>query len=449
MRGATTTTLFLQGGILLAGLAGLARAEYAAVEDIGAVIPNEYIVTLKAGVGLDAVTQHLEWLDGLLSSLTHNKTLLGGAARLDLDLNLGGAVARVLKRWSIGSWSAYAGVFDDATAALIGGLDIVDAVEPDREVSLADYDTAAPREVVQPAAPWGLGAICHRGHGELFDDYAYDARAGEGTFAYVLDSGVRVSHEEFEGRAEFGYDATDDEFHGDENGHGTHVAATIAGKTYGVAKKARIVAVKILQGPKARGKVSQMVDGIQWAVEDIRRRGRACVSVINISATTRYSTSLNRAVAAAAAAATSSDSDSNSNSILTVTAAGNCYANASAYSPASVPEALTVGAVGPSGARAQFSNYGEAVDVFAPGVGIVSAGAGSDTETQCLDGTSMAAPYVAGLALYLKSVAFERAETPEDTVGLIRELATEGGVSDTQGAPSLMVFNGHGERGFF
>ncbi|KAI1636657.1 peptidase S8/S53 domain-containing protein [Biscogniauxia mediterranea] len=439
MRGATT--LFLQGGILL--LAGLARAEYAAVEDVGAVIPNEYIVTLKAGVGLDAVAQHLEWLDGLLSSLTHNKTLLG--AQLDLDLNLGGAVARVLKRWSIGSWSAYAGVFDDATAALIGGLDIVDAVEPDREVSLADYDTAAAREVVQPGAPWGLGAICHREHGE-FDDYAYDARAGEGTFAYVLDSGVRVSHEEFEGRAEFGYDATDDEFHGDENGHGTHVAATIAGKTYGVAKKARVVAVKILQGPKARGKVSQMVDGIQWAVEDIRRRGRACVSVINISATTRYSTSLNRAVAAAAGGSSSS---SDSNSILTVTAAGNCYANASAYSPASVPEALTVGAVGPSGARAQFSNYGEAVDVFAPGVGIVSAGAGSDTETQCLDGTSMAAPYVAGLALYLKSVAFERAETPEDTVGLIRELATEGGVSDAQGAPSLMVFNGHGERGFF
>ncbi|KAI5920865.1 peptidase S8/S53 domain-containing protein [Camillea tinctor] len=438
-----SVTSVLLRGALLAAHVGLGRAEYAAVNDIGAVIPNEYIVTLKAGVGLDAVTQHLEWLDGVLSSLTRNKTLLG--LDLDLDVGVGGSVARVLKRWTIGGWSAYAGVFDDATAALIGGLDIVDAVEPDREVSLAEYGVAGQDEVVQQDAPWGLGAICHREHGE-FSDYAYDPRAGEGTFAYVLDSGVRVSHEEFEGRAEFGYDATDDEFHGDENGHGTHVAATIAGKTYGVAKKAHVVAVKILKGPKAQGKVSQMVDGIQWAVEDIRRRGRACVSVINISATTRYSTSLNRAVEAAAAEVPTSSPDSGS--ILTVAAAGNCYANASAYSPASVPEALTVGAVDTNGARAQFSNFGEAVDIFAPGVGIVSAGAGSDTETQCLDGTSMAAPYVAGLALYFKSVAFERAQTPEDTVNLIRELATEGALSDTQGAANLMVFNGRGEVRF-
>ncbi|KAI1497900.1 peptidase S8/S53 domain-containing protein [Biscogniauxia marginata] len=405
----------------------------------GVIIPNEYIVTLRSGIDLDAVTQHLDWLDGLLSSITNNTLLANLTAAATDELEFGvETVARVLKRWNIGHWNAYAGVFDVATAAQIGALDIVETVEPDREIS-ADGG----QEVTQVGAPWGLGTISHRESGH-YDEYVFNSAAGEGTYAYVLDSGVRTTHEEFEGRATFGYDATNDSFNGDENGHGTHVAATIAGKTFGVAKKANIISVKILKGPKARGKVSQMVDGIHWAVEDIRGRGRSCVSVINISASTKLSTSLNSAVAAAAAAVTGGGGESGS--ILTVTAAGNCYANASAYSPASVPEALTVGAVGPDGTRAQFSNYGDAVDVFAPGVGVLSAGPRSDTDTACLDGTSMATPYVSGLALYLKSLVPERTKTPEETVRLIKYLATEGAVADTRGAPSLLVFNGHGDE---
>lgn len=130
----------------------------------------------------------------------------------------------------------------------------------------------------QTGATWGLGSISSRQPGST--TYRYDDSAGEGSYAYVVDSGININHNEFEGRAEQGYNAAGGEFD-DTFGHGTHVAGTIGGKTYGVAKKATLVDVKVFIGRQST--TSIILDGYQWAVEDIVAKGRASRSVINMS----------------------------------------------------------------------------------------------------------------------------------------------------------------------
>ena len=132
----------------------------------------------------------------------------------------------------------------------------------------------------QKEATWGLGAVSHREKGST--EYVYDAKAGEGTWAYVIDSGVRVTHTEFEGRAELGHNSLEDTTDEDNNGHGTHVSGTIAGKTVGVAKKANIVGIKAFDSNVQTG-TSDILDAINWAVNDIVEKGRQKKAVINMS----------------------------------------------------------------------------------------------------------------------------------------------------------------------
>jgi oryzin len=205
-----------------------------------------------------------------------------------------------------------------------------------------------------------------------------------------VDSGIRTSHEDFGGRAELGYNVFNDSGV-DTLGHGTHVAGTVIGSKYGVAKKARAVGVKVFQSTGTS--MSTILKGYDWAIDDIISKGLQNSSVINLSLGGGFSEAFHEALTDATAAG-----------ILSIVAAGNDDMDADLYSPASSPKALTVGAMDKKFSRFVLSNWGEPLDIFAPGVDVLSADISSDTAASFKTGTSMAAPHVAGMALEAISV---------------------------------------------
>jgi subtilisin family serine protease len=281
----------------------------------------------------------------------------------------------------------------------------------------------------QYRAPWGLARISHRARGHW--DYYYDSSAGEGVRVYVLDTGIRTTHAEFTdgGRAEWGANFIAASPDADEDGHGTHVAGILAGQTYGMAKKATVVAVKVLGGG-GTGTMSGLLQGLDWAVADARERGVARRAVINMSLSGAYTQSVNDGVRAATDAG-----------LTVVAAAGNDNSSAADWSPASAPSAITVGAIDMDDRRAEFSNWGPVVDIFAPGVGIASAYNSSDSATATMTGTSMAAPHVAGLAAYF--IAIEGLSGSAAVTERILDVATKG-VGDPKGAAERIGYNAGG-----
>jgi len=265
---------------------------------------------------------------------------------------------------------------------------------------------------------------------------------------YVLDTGIRTTHAEFlddpwelanstttngttffgRSRAIWGANFVENTPDIDEDGHGTHVAGTIAGRTYGVVKKATVVAVKVLD-KTGSGYMSGLLQGLNWAVSDATKRGVASRSVINMSLGGPYTQSVNEAVKAAT-----------DMGITVIAAAGNDRANASEYSPASASTAITVGAIGRDDYKADFSNWGPGVDIFAPGVTIPSAFAEHDNATLMMSGTSMAAPHVAGLAAYF--LAKDNLKGYTEVSRQLLELATAG-VGDKGDAPDRIAYNGN------
>nr|WP_250402875.1 S8 family peptidase [Streptomyces cellostaticus] len=212
--------------------------------------------------------------------------------------------------------------------------------------------------------------------------YTYPDKAGEGVTAYVIDTGVRISHKDFGGRASYGFDAVDnDDSAGDGNGHGTHVAGTIAGTAHGVAKKADIVAVRVLDD-NGSGTTEQVVAGIDWVTEN--HKGP---SVANMSLGGGADPALDAAVAKAIAAG-----------VTFAVAAGNESTDARNSSPARVPEALTVASSTNTDGQSDFSNFGSVVDLYAPGSDITSDWNDGDEGTRTISGTSMATPHVTGAA---------------------------------------------------
>jgi subtilisin family serine protease len=281
--------------------------------------------------------------------------------------------------------------------------------------------------VTQYHAPWGLARISHRAANSA--EYYYSDTAGEGARVYVIDSGIRLSHADFGGRALWGANFVSESSDTDEDGHGTHVAGIIAGKTYGVAKKATVVAVKVLD-KSGSGSMSGLLQGLNWAVADAKKRGVTEKAVINMSLTGAYTQSVNEGVKAATDAG-----------ITVVVAAGNKHDNVTNWSPASAPTAITVGAIDQDDRRADFSNWGHEVDIFAPGVGIPSAWNTSDHSREWMSGTSMATPHVAGLAAYF--IAREELSGGAAVTKRILSAATEG-VSDRKGSADRIAYNDHG-----
>lgn len=274
----------------------------------------------------------------------------------------------------------------------------------------------------QPNPPsWGLDRI---DQSETAGDkkYTYPDNGGEGVTAYVIDTGVRISHKDFAGRAAHGFDAVDkDDTADDGNGHGTHVAGTIAGTAHGVAKKAKIVAVRVLDD-NGSGTTEQVVAGIDWVTEH-----HSGPSVANMSLGGSADQALDAAVKRAIASG-----------ITFAVAAGNESRDAAQGSPARVPEAVTVASSTDGDQQSDFSNFGPVVDLYAPGSQITSAWNDSDTGTKTISGTSMATPHVAGAAaLHLGS---HPSATPAETATALTGKATAGAIKNpTTGTPNKLL----------
>ncbi|MFD5147200.1 S8 family serine peptidase [Streptomyces sp. NPDC058401] len=278
----------------------------------------------------------------------------------------------------------------------------------------------------QPSPPsWGLDRIDQRRQ-PLNDSFSYATSAGQGVTAYVIDTGVNISHKDFGGRARYGYDAIDDDLVADDlHGHGTHVAGTVAGKTFGVAKKAKVVAVRVLDAG-GEGTTEQVVAGIDWVT-----RNAVKPAVANMSLGGDPDTVLDAAVRGSIASG-----------ITYAVAAGNQNKDASTHSPARVSQALTVGALSIHDARSTYSNFGPLVDIFAPGDSITSAAYWSDDWDTVMSGTSMASPHVAGAAaVYL---ALHPTYTPAQVGAYLKAKATTGAVlSPGKGSPVLSLYMGN------
>ncbi|KAK3313212.1 peptidase S8/S53 domain-containing protein [Apodospora peruviana] len=329
-----------------------------------------------------------------------------------------------------GGLEAYVVEISPSEIGIVTKSDLVDYVEKDTYIKTSAV--AAPLEkrafTTQKKAPWGLGRISHKALGSA--DYYYDQTAGSKVRVYVVDSGILLSHEEFEGRAVWGANFVSGTKNADEFGHGTHVAGIIGGKTYGVAKKATLVAVKVADKNGA-GTMSTLLAGINWVVADAKAKGVAKKAVVNMSVGGGYTASINAAVLAATNAG-----------LTVVVAAGNDNGKASGYSPASAPSAITVGAIDGLDYRAGVSNYGSLVDIFAPGVSVLSSYIGTNSAVTYLSGTSMACPHVAGLAAYF--IAKEGLSGSTAVTKRILGASITGIVNDAMGSPSRVAYNAGG-----
>ncbi len=286
---------------------------------------------------------------------------------------------------------AYQGRIDHVYKDAVNGFSIEmtekQAIElsNDVRVKLVEEDSVVSINATQTNATWGLDRIDQRDR-PLNGTYVYTP-TGSGVNAYIIDTGIRRTHNDFGGRAFAGYDAIGDgQNSNDCNGHGTHVAGTVGGTVYGVAKAVRLYAVRVLNC-SGSGTNSGVIAGVNWVTSNHVKPAVANMS-LGGGASSALDTAVNNSINAG---------------VTYVVAAGNSNANACNSSPARVPAAITVGSTTSTDARSSFSNFGSCLDIFAPGSSIRSAWHTSNTATSTISGTSMAAPHVAGVAaLYLQ-----------------------------------------------
>lgn len=347
-------------------------------------INNSYIVVLRDDLPQAVIQNHFNFLQMAHAS----------------DSFLGDESAEGLRHVYDGHLKGYAGEFTENVIEQVRRMPEVDFVEQDQIVHTMNIST-------QKGSPWGLARISHRNKlgFSTFTKYIYDSEGGDGVDVYVVDTGINVAHSEFEGRASWGKTIPTNDVDEDGNGHGTHCAGTIASRKYGVAKKANVIAVKVL-GSNGSGTMSDVVAGVAWAAQSAVQKLAAARaewaatgktkhkgSVANMSLGGGKSPALDLAVNRAVDAG-----------LHFAVAAGNDNKDACKYSPAAAEKAVTVGASTLGDERAYFSNHGECVDIFAPGLNILSTYIGSKEASATLSGTSMASPHTAGLLAYLLSI---------------------------------------------
>jgi cerevisin len=303
-------------------------------------------------------------------------------------------------------------------------------VERDAEVHTLEEEPETEKN-----APWGLARISHRKSLSFgtFNKYLYNEDGGEGVDVYVIDTGTYIDHVDFEGRASWGKTVPKNDVDQDGNGHGTHCSGTVAGKRYGVAKKANVIAIKVL-GSNGSGSISDVIDGVQFAasshqkkVKAMKKKGKKFKgSAANMSLGGGKAQALEQIVNAAVDAG-----------IHFAVAAGNDNRDSCGYSPAAAEKAVTVGASTLLDERAYFSNFGKCNDIFAPGLNIESTWIGSKFATNVISGTSMASPHIAGLLAYMLSLqpdsdsAYATAAiTPKELKQNVIDIATPGKLSD-------------------
>ncbi|KAF3296110.1 Basic amino-acid permease [Orbilia oligospora] len=388
---------FLTASLLIGSLLPLiSAAPTPQSPSTGSSSDKKFIVVLKDTVNTNQLKKHTQWAARIHARNLQKRQLNG----LPVERHISG----VEKTFDINRFKAYSGSFDDDTLREIEENDDVAYVEPEQDAYTSEI-------ITQSEATWGISELSNQASNT--STYYYDSSAGEGMYAYIIDSGINFSHDEFEGRAELGYNALKHLNNTDTSGHGTHVSGTVAGKTYGVAKKANLVNVKVFQGRKTS--TINIFDGFNWAVQDILEKNRTNVAVINMSLTrpsTPWSTAPMKRV------------------------------SASLYSPASANTSIAVGAVSRGHVRGSYSNWGPSVNLFAPGTGITSAGIANDTAVRVLTGTSMASPHVAGLICYLR--AAEGLTNAKDVVDRMLGLAQQGVLNETtlNESPNLLASNG-------
>ncbi len=382
------------------------------------IIPNQYIVVFKdqniqgqTKLGIaqtgETVSQTAE---RLINEAKQNQLFIQNKSSVQANV-----VSNKLDKVYEYALKGFAAKLTPEAVLLLSNKPEVDYIVPDQVTELHAVQT--------PTPSWGLDRIDQRDL-PLSQSYEYFTD-GSTVHAYVIDTGIRASHNEFSGRVGNGYDAIDnDNTPVDCNGHGTHVAGTVAGTNYGVAKNAIIHPVRVF-GCGGNGSFSDTIEGINWILSNLQLPAVANMS-LGGSAYAPVDTAVNNLINAG---------------VTTVISAGNDNgANACTKSPARVTNAITIASSTMSDQRSNFSNIGACVDIFAPGSSITSAWWTSNTATNTISGTSMSAPHVAGaVALYLE-------ENPGASTAQVASAITNGSSTNKianagSGTPNRLLYS--------